>query len=402
VKFLAEHAVEQWRNDVFRCVAAPLRTLRETIDRDLATHLSYFLFSLLAVIFLAALAKVRRRSDCTTWFICEISRRARAVEQCRNDLFPCVAAPLRALREPLSAVMYVLASLLHCALCVNSCKLIALHSYCLLTSYKYSTRAVTNSRHLRSTKKFVIKTSIMKKIIALTAVASLLFCTAFAQKDKEKNKEKYKDENAIKGSGNVVTRDVPVQSFDELDASGVYQLTLIQGGKEGVKIEADDNLQELFEVKNEGSKLVVSMKKDSHYDTKNKIKVSINFKQLKSLNLKVVGNVSSQGNLNFGDLSWNNKSVGNVTLAFNAKKLDLDNKSVGQVNLSGKANEAVIRNKSVGSLNAGSFVVETMDINNDGIGGAEVNATKEFKVKENSMGRVKNVGSASPKKKIVI
>jgi hypothetical protein len=242
----------------------------------------------------------------------------------------------------------------------------------------------------------------MKKIIAFTAVASLLFSVipAFAQKDKDK--EKHKDEKAIQGSGKLVTRDVPVQSFNELDARGVYQLTLIQGASEGVKIEADDNLQELFEVKNEGSKLVVSMKKDSHYDSKNKIKVSISFKQLKSLNLKVVGNVSSQGNLSFGDLSWDNKNVGNVTLAFNAKKLDLDNKGVGDVNLTGKANEAVIRNKGVGSLNAANFVVETMDINNDGVGSAEVNATKEFKVKDSFLGKVKNVGTASPKKKVVI
>lgn len=245
----------------------------------------------------------------------------------------------------------------------------------------------------------------MKKIIALTAVASLLFISVFAQeKDKEKNekKEKYKDENAIKGSGNVVTRDVPVQSFSELEASGVYQLTLIQGAKEGVKIEADDNLQSLFEVKNDGSKLIVSMKKDTHYESKNKIKVSISFKQIKSLQLKIVGNVTSQGSLSFGDLAWDNKSVGSVNLSFNAKKLDLDNKSVGDVSISGKADEAVIKSKGVGSLDAAKFVVENMDINNDGVGHAEVNATKQLKVKESFMGRVKNVGSATPKKKVVI
>jgi hypothetical protein len=244
----------------------------------------------------------------------------------------------------------------------------------------------------------------MKKIMALAAVASLLFAfiPAHAQKEKgNKEKHKYKNEKAIQGSGNLITRDVPVQSFDQLEASGVYQLVLIQGAKEGVKVEADDNLQDLFEVKNEGSKLIVNMK-DTNYESKNKVKISVSFKQLKSMDLKVVGNVSSDGNLKFGDLSLNSKTVGSVTLAFNVQKLDFDNKSVGSVNLSGKANEAVIRSKGVGSLKAGDFVVENLDINNDGVGGAEVNATKEFKVRDSFLGKVKNVGSATPKKKVVI
>ena len=63
-----------------------------------------------------------------------------------------------------------------------------------------------------------------------------------------------------------------------------------------------------------------------------------------------------------------NKSVGAVTLSLNAQKLDLDNKSVGNVNLSGKVDNAVIRNKGVGQLKATELIVQTMDINNDGVG----------------------------------
>ena len=77
----------------------------------------------------------------------------------------------------------------------------------------------------------------------------------------------------------MVTREVSVQSFDELNVSGVFSVLLTQGGKEGVRIEADDNLQELFEVKNEGSKLNISMKKDVNFSSKKKLKVYISFKK---------------------------------------------------------------------------------------------------------------------------
>jgi len=247
----------------------------------------------------------------------------------------------------------------------------------------------------------------MRKTIALAAAISLLALTsapAFAQeKQKEKNERK-SDADRIEGSGNVITRDVTVQSFDQLQVSGVFSVVLTQGGKEAVKIEAEDNLQQLFEVKNEGGKLIVDMKKDSHFNSKKKMTVYITFKNLKSMDLKMVGNLSSEGNLNFGDLALDNKSVGSIDLALSAQKLDIKNKSVGNLKLRGKADNAIIKSSSVGSIKAADLVVQTMDIDNDGVGSAEVNAAKELKVKESFLGKVKNAGSATAKRinKVVI
>lgn len=230
----------------------------------------------------------------------------------------------------------------------------------------------------------------MKQFI-LFSLASLIMAGAYAQ---DKKKE------TIEGNGKTVTRDVKVSSFNSLKASGVYELRLSQGNLETVKIEADENLQEYFNVKSDGNQLVIDMDKmnNKNFKSSNKMKVFITFKNLKELELKTVGNVSSEEALSFDDLNLDAKSVGNIDLNLNAKKLDLDNKSVGNVKLSGKATEAVVRNKGVGSLQAGNFVVQTMDIENDGVGGAEVNAQKDLKVKDNFLGKVTNKGSASVRK----
>ncbi len=92
----------------------------------------------------------------------------------------------------------------------------------------------------------------MKRIL-LAAALSTLATVSFAQDKKERT--------TLEGNGKLVTREVSVSSFEALKASGVYELKLSQGNKESVKIEADENLQELFEVKNEGAKLVIDMKK---------------------------------------------------------------------------------------------------------------------------------------------
>ena len=117
------------------------------------------------------------------------------------------------------------------------------------------------------------------------------------------------------------------------------------------------------------------------------------------MELKMVGNVGSENQLSFNDLDFTNKSVGNVNIDMKVKKLDLKNKSVGNLKLTGKAEEAVVKHDGVGNLKAGNFVVQTMDIDNTGVGNAEVNAEKTLKVKDSMMGKVRKVGSAEMKKK---
>lgn len=235
------------------------------------------------------------------------------------------------------------------------------------------------------------------KSIAMTVMAALVSCTlTMAQDHDNDNKKK------VEGSGNVITKERAVQPFDAIDASGVYQLVLVQGNKEEVKIEADDNLQELFEVKNEGSKLKINMRKDVNFNAKGQMRVTVTFKKVKALNLKMVGGTTNEGQLNFDDLSIHNKSVGGVKLNLSANKLKIDNKSVGNFSLSGKADEATIVSKSVGSIDAEDLLVQKMDIDNDGVGGAVVNAEKEINVKDSFLGKVKNKGNASVKKKVSI
>lgn len=229
----------------------------------------------------------------------------------------------------------------------------------------------------------------MKKFLFFTT-ASLLLIPAFAQ-DKEKTKK-------IEASGNVITRSVPVQSFDELNASGVFSLHLSQGAKEEIRIEADDNLQELFEIKNEGSRLIVGMKKNVSIQGSNKMKVHVTFKKLKSIALSMVGGTSSEKSLIFDELKISNSSVGSLNLELNARSLNMKNESVGSVKLTGKADNAVIKSNSVGSIQAGNFVVQKMEIKNSGVGSAEVNAEKELIVTDSFLGKVKNKGNAPVKK----
>lgn len=238
----------------------------------------------------------------------------------------------------------------------------------------------------------------MKKIVLLLAIATM---GSFSLIQAQKNE---KDKDRIEGSGNVITKDIVIKSFDELDASGVFNLQLSQGDKESVRLEADDNLMDLFTVENEGSTLKIKMKKNSNFNSKKQLKVYVTFKNLKSMNLGMVGGTSSDDKLKFADLKLKNQSVGSVSLNMTLQTLSMENQSVGSVKLEGRAENAVVKNSSVGSINAGNFVVQKMDIENTGVGSATVNAEKELKYSDSFLGRVTNKGNAPMKKnkKVVI
>ena len=114
-----------------------------------------------------------------------------------------------------------------------------------------------------------------KNLFLMVAITAIGF-SAIGQKN-----DKYSDgKERIEGSGNVITKEFPVKSFDALTAYGVFNLQLSQGDKEQVKIEAEDNLMELFIVENEGADLTIRMKKDVSIDTKKKMTVYVTFKSL--------------------------------------------------------------------------------------------------------------------------
>jgi len=232
-----------------------------------------------------------------------------------------------------------------------------------------------------------------KNLFLMLAITALGF-SSMAQKN-----DKYDDKDRIEGSGNVITKDISVNSFDELDASGVFNLQLSQGDKETLRIEADDNLMDLFIVENEGSTLTIKMKKNSNFNSKKQLKVYVTFKTLKSMNLGMVGGTSSDEKLKFADLKLKNQSVGSVSLNMTLQTLNMENQSVGSVKLEGSAENAVVKNNSVGSINAGNFVVQKMDIENNGVGSATVNAEKELKYSDSFLGKVSNKGNATVKKK---
>lgn len=210
------------------------------------------------------------------------------------------------------------------------------------------------------------------------------------------------DRVTIEPSGNIVTKNISVQPFDVIEASGLYELVLSEGEKEAVKIEANDNLIKLFSVSNIGNKLVIDMPELKNHDLSSnkkdrqnlKWKIYVVYTKLKSIDVAIVGSVSATTPVKSDEFGISSKAVGNINLQIVTNKLTVNNKGVGSIILKGTATDAIVENAGVGKFEGEELVVQTMDINNSGIGSAEVNVEKNLKIKQSFLGKVRNKGNA--------
>jgi len=200
-----------------------------------------------------------------------------------------------------------------------------------------------------------------------------------------------------KGDGNVVKEERAVKAFDYLNLSGVFNVELIQGEKEKVVVETDQNLQELVEIVNENGKLIIQSKKGVSKTKSTKMNVYVTITDVNYLEIGGVGNISCSNRLSLDNLNLEISGVGNTSLDLDCETLDAELSSVGNIELMGEAETATIENSGVGNLNAFDLEIQNLDLENSGIGNAKVYAEQELSVENSGMGNLFYKGNATIK-----
>jgi hypothetical protein len=192
-----------------------------------------------------------------------------------------------------------------------------------------------------------------------------------------------------RGSGKVTIQERKVSPFHKITIRGIFPVTISQdGGPAWVKVEADENLQELITIENQGDELVIASDDNISIRRSKKLNVTVNVKTLDGLKNTSVGSITTSGALKFDSLEINSESVGKVDLQLEGKFLRANLNSVGLTRFSGRVTEARINNKSVGALHAFDLKTDTLMIHNTAVGIAEVYADKAFHIRSSAIGNL--------------
>lgn len=201
----------------------------------------------------------------------------------------------------------------------------------------------------------------------------------------------------INGNGNVQSQNRPVNQFAQIDIQGVFNVFLSQANQESVKVETDENIQPLIITSVENNILTVKMRDSTSIGKMKKINIYISFPHLTKLTTEGVGKLNCLNKLKVDDLELNCSGVGITDLNLSGNKLFIKSEIVGAIVLSGDVSEVKINHSGLGMIEAFELKTEKLSLDADGIGAAEVYATKELNINANGVGGVKYKGNPAIK-----
>lgn len=181
----------------------------------------------------------------------------------------------------------------------------------------------------------------------------------------------------VTGSGNLVTKQMSLGSFDKINASGAFHVEVTQGATASVEITADDNLWNSLDVRNDGGTLRLGMKDGSYNNTHVSAKVVV--PQLTAMTTSGAVESSIKGfKDDHGNMDLNISGASRLDGDIEQDRVTLDVSGASRIALRGQANsmKMVLSGASHGDLD--SFSSAELQANISGASSAHVKATKKL------------------------
>jgi hypothetical protein len=194
--------------------------------------------------------------------------------------------------------------------------------------------------------------------------------------------------NGITGNGHVITKELKVDAFSQLEIDGVFNVIFKQGTTASVTIEADENIAKLIQAKTSNNILTIDYKDDVSIRKSTKLNLFITVVNITDIDLNIVGDVSVENTLSQHNLDIDYNGVGDVVLKLDCDNLILENSSVGDVTLAGHTNGLELNNSGVGDIFAQNFKSKSVVVDNSGVGDVTVYASKSVSIESSGVGDV--------------
>lgn len=207
------------------------------------------------------------------------------------------------------------------------------------------------------------------------------------------NFKKLKQLITLQGSGNIISKQFDISSFNKLHLSVHGNAELIQSDEEKVIVECDDNLTDTLEIVNSGNTLFVISDSKIRVPAYTKCVVKVYYRQLDTLVNSGNGNLTmAQPQAVRTTLNLKLQANGNTTLEVNVPAIKLTNQSNGNVTLKGRCGELEIKNQPNGNLNCRDLMVSIVTIKNQANGNVELRSLDSITIHHSGNGYVHYYG----------
>lgn len=200
----------------------------------------------------------------------------------------------------------------------------------------------------------------------------------------------------IQGNGNIETEERVVSSFSRVDVRGAMKVNVSQGDVKKVQIEADENLLQYVEIKQEGDRLIIKTRDGYNLDPTGDMRVYVTAPLFKSINVSGACDIIGQGKIDNGEnMQIHVSGAGEIKMEVDAPALDVGISGSGTVNLKGETKDFDLNISGAAKALCYDLLSENTKVVISGAGDAEVYASVKLDAHVSGAGAVSYKGNAT-------
>jgi RNA polymerase sigma factor (sigma-70 family) len=189
-------------------------------------------------------------------------------------------------------------------------------------------------------------------------------------KDKDEPRPAAKDKEVVKGSGNVVTKELKLADFTSVDVATVFQVEITQGKAFRVAVTADDNVIPYAKAAKDGTVLKIGLQEGNFQNVT--LKMAVTMPRLEGLTVSGAGQVTLAGFKSEKNCKLRVSGAGSLKGDLQATTVDLAADGAGSVTLKGSAKKAKLSGDGAATLKLAEFTADSADVTLTGASQATV------------------------------
>lgn len=191
----------------------------------------------------------------------------------------------------------------------------------------------------------------------------------------------------------IATRSERFDTFSGISIGSAFEVVLVQGNDTGIDLEVDERYMDQISVEVKNGTLKVSTK--GSIRNPKKMKATITFRELESMNFSGATKVRSEADLNFGDLSIDASGATKMNLNLQATSLRLSTSGASNMEFAGSTGSLDVDLSGASKMDASELRVQDGSISTSGASKADVWFTGNLDIEASGASKITYKGNPS-------
>jgi hypothetical protein len=192
------------------------------------------------------------------------------------------------------------------------------------------------------------------------------------------------------------TQDRHLTGFNAVSLAGSYDVYIVQGSTESVKVDAPSDVIDRIITEVRGGVLVIRTKEGTDWDWKGnkKMAVYVSIKNVNAVSLSGSGDIFFKDGLRASSLKIKLSGSGDIVGKVDVKTLDSSIGGSGDITLTGQAENSTVSVGGSGDFTGNNLITTNTRVSVGGSGDASINASEKIDASVAGSGDVRYTGGA--------